>query len=155
MKPPADYVRVSLFLAGQPDTPLTAEQAEAMLGQEMDVSLRPAHPGYGTVLDVRLLDGGRRVRLSVERGGRSCTVCRRVFTEQDAPVELTRADTFADESAKPHATWAAVYRILADWSPVCRNWATCRRVQLSNVDGDPLLERDDEGADTAAAGATP
>lgn len=111
------YRRAAYTLRG--NRPLTDQDAAAMIGHEISISVGDKVLSSGTVTDCRVVDGGERFKLTVENNGRACVVCGHVYTEGEAAAALAQIDDV--KIARPGRV------NLPGWVQVCADLDACKQ----------------------------
>lgn len=105
--------------------PLTSEDAEALIGSEMSVSLHDVVVAGGTITDCRPDPDGRHLLITVESGGRRCPACGHIYREDEADNRMASIATLRQGWVGRYPAGLAVYTDLPSWVRVCTAWAEC------------------------------
>lgn len=117
------YTRTVIFLTNELTRPLRDYDAETLMGAEVSVSLRGAALVEGVVAFAKVVDGGRRLQVAIESGGRRCPACGEVYTSAQALLALRPLRRLQALMTLPDTQ---VYRGIPGWVKVCSDPLACR-----------------------------
>lgn len=128
MKTPVGYTRSTFHWRNEMHRDLTADDAQQMLGMRLTVSLGSVVMSTGTVTAAKVVDGGERMQMTVETGGRWCPACGQVYPAETAGRHLA---ALTDVQARTPGRYVhpPAYDDLPSWVRVCRDWGACRARQ--------------------------
>lgn len=129
LAPPPGYSRATYYLANQSDQPLREQDVEDFLEAQLSVSLHDRAISSGIVTDVRIVDEGRRLQLTVESSGRRCLACGHVYTTEQAATALGPRP--AGDALAPFA--GALYADVPRWGRVCVDPVRCWNASVNNL----------------------
>lgn len=115
---------------------MTDAEAEGWLGSNMEVRLGDVLAGSGVITDVRIIENGAALLLTIESGGRACGACRHVHAEEEAPTAL--APIGAQREPAGHDD-------LPVWVRVCTDWDGCKQRRKERGHGQDSAERAEAG----------
>lgn len=132
------YQRVSLFLKAE--RKLSLADVEKLVGAEVTVEHYEVQMGRGTITNVALLDGGDRLQVTVEHGGRACLCCGHIYFPEQVGLGMARVGDLRarqEPGAWPQWRWHG----LPDWAMVCQSAGDCTYRRMD----DPLPSGDTGG----------
>lgn len=128
------YTRSTFHLRNDTGRPLTDADVVELLGTEMTATLHDVSLSSGTVTNVRVVDDGSRIQVTVESGGRACAACGTVFDVDQAGGQMLALAEI--RSATPElVAGLPMYEGLPGWVWVCFSPALCLRRRDDKSEG--------------------
>lgn len=115
------YTRITMFMGNEMDRPLEDDDAVTLMGAELTVRHHNTVMAQGIVTSARVVDGGSRLQVVIEAGGRSCPACGMTYPAGQAswslaPLSRVYVSLPNDE----------LYRDIPLWVKVCSDTLGCR-----------------------------